>query len=399
MNHSLIISFILLFSCNCFGQPLLLNDNVVVTMKNGAKIIVNPSSNNHLGIQLTGTSAGYIVGEEEINKIIWWLRDAGAGSDLVVPFANSAGETVKIKMSNITAGSSDGAMIFATAPTNANNTLISTSAYPTNVTNIYDGADVDNSANVVDRFWFIEYNSYSTKPVAANGFTLYYSDADLGGITEADLKSQYWNTDWIRPSAGTVTTASNYVSAITDPCVSAPWVLVDKDFPLPVELLSFTVKCDGNNDNITWITATENNNSHFEIFKSYDANNWNWIKSIQGFDNSNQSITYNESVIHDKSAYYKIKQIDYNGESREYAPVYVSCEYQTQNESFIQQSFFNNGFYCFESNQSSLSKLKLYNSIGQLIFEKEFYVFEGKNLFILPTEFAKGIYYIRIYKK
>jgi hypothetical protein len=56
---------------------------------------------------------------------------------------------------------------------------------------------------------------------------------------------------------------------------------------LPVELLSFDVKCNGK-AHIRWSTATETNNDHFTLERSADAENWDFVANIPGAGNSNQ---------------------------------------------------------------------------------------------------------------
>ena len=92
MKKLIIILILTLSSLFCLGQPLILNDGVVMTMKNGVYIIVDPTlADAYRAIRLTGTGTGYIVCEEEINKIVWWLRDGANTNNIEVPFANSSG--------------------------------------------------------------------------------------------------------------------------------------------------------------------------------------------------------------------------------------------------------------------------------------------------------------------
>jgi photosystem II stability/assembly factor-like uncharacterized protein len=93
------------------------------------------------------------------------------------------------------------------------------------------------------------------------------------------------------------------------------------DSPLPVTLASFTYAVSGRNVSLKWITSSEQNNSGFEVYRIFgDANrsitsNWTNIGFIQGKGTINGNTEYNFS---DKNLstgkyYYRIKQIDYNG--------------------------------------------------------------------------------------
>ena len=89
------------------------------------------------------------------------------------------------------------------------------------------------------------------------------------------------------------------------------------DNPLPAELLSFTGVAIRNNVTLKWTTASEINNSGFDIERSLVADKIKWKKIgfIAGSGNSSSPVCYS---FDDKSLprglySYRLKQIDYNG--------------------------------------------------------------------------------------
>jgi hypothetical protein len=83
---------------------------------------------------------------------------------------------------------------------------------------------------------------------------------------------------------------------------------------LSVEFLSFTAsKYTENTISLKWSTATEMNNSHFEIECSSNGKDWSKIGVIHAAANGNR--TNNYSFLHDVkgSASYRIKQVDKDG--------------------------------------------------------------------------------------
>jgi len=91
---------------------------------------------------------------------------------------------------------------------------------------------------------------------------------------------------------------------------------IDCPVPLPIELISFTsdkILC--NKNMIRWSTATEVNNDHFEINRSSDAITFNKIGSIAGNGNSTQTLSYYFIDVNPIPSinYYRLKQVDYNG--------------------------------------------------------------------------------------
>jgi hypothetical protein len=90
--------------------------------------------------------------------------------------------------------------------------------------------------------------------------------------------------------------------------------------PLPVELVKFEVKHQGGYNKLFWVTASEYNNSHFEIQNSTDGINFITIAKIAGAGNSNQLNDYSYVDSSKSIYYYRLKQIDFNN-SFEYSQV------------------------------------------------------------------------------
>jgi hypothetical protein len=84
--------------------------------------------------------------------------------------------------------------------------------------------------------------------------------------------------------------------------------------PLPVKLVSFTATWKGNNVVLNWKTASEENNSHFEIEKMI-ANEWKTIGKVKGNGNSLMVNNYSfvDVNLHETN-YYRLKQVDFNGD-------------------------------------------------------------------------------------
>ncbi len=85
---------------------------------------------------------------------------------------------------------------------------------------------------------------------------------------------------------------------------------------LPVKLISLSAKWYQNNKaEITWQTANEVNNSHFEVEKLIE-NEWQTIGKVLGKGNSNITINYSwidNSAPIGKKQYYRLKQVDFDG--------------------------------------------------------------------------------------
>lgn len=91
---------------------------------------------------------------------------------------------------------------------------------------------------------------------------------------------------------------------------------------LPIRLISFTgERIDENKVKLNWSTALEENNAGFEVQKSENGIDFNKIGFVDGAGNSVQIKNYSyidENAI--TSAYYRLKQIDYDGKFT-YSPI------------------------------------------------------------------------------
>lgn len=85
---------------------------------------------------------------------------------------------------------------------------------------------------------------------------------------------------------------------------------------LPVELTYFNASYNFPFAHLTWRTESELNNDRFEIEKSFDGVNWKYLTSINGNGTKNTASDYNyvDEEIIETITYYRLKQIDYNGD-------------------------------------------------------------------------------------
>jgi len=91
---------------------------------------------------------------------------------------------------------------------------------------------------------------------------------------------------------------------------------------LPIELKSFIASKSAKNIALNWVTAKEENFSHFEIERSLDQNNWEQIGMVQGLGQSNSDVYYDFT---DRNAsfgiiYYRLKSVDIDA-TFEYSPI------------------------------------------------------------------------------
>ena len=85
--------------------------------------------------------------------------------------------------------------------------------------------------------------------------------------------------------------------------------------PLPVELVNFDAAEKDKQVQLTWTTASEINNDHFEIQRSTDGSNFEEIGRVAGFGTSFEIHNYNFTDDNPPAnvLYYRLKQVDLNG--------------------------------------------------------------------------------------
>ena len=89
---------------------------------------------------------------------------------------------------------------------------------------------------------------------------------------------------------------------------------------VPVELTSFTANVSGNNVNLKWNTATELNNSGFEVQRKSSNSEWSNIGFVAGFGTTTEPKTYSftDDKVTSGNFTYRLKQVDFDG-SYEYS--------------------------------------------------------------------------------
>lgn len=238
------------------------------------------------------------------------------------------------------------------------------------------------------------------------------TNPELNGHTESDLKMfqqvQYWNGNtnpifW-EPRNTNVFVASDYVySTTTSNPIMLDYILVtlaSNSKPLPVELFDFKGICDTLGNYLYWQTASEVNNYGFYVEQSSDAENWNTITFVPGNGNSNSVIQYYTTDFspHYPITYYRLKQVDINGNSTYSHIISVFCKDETLQQEDIKPIYIGNNDIEFEviGIPEKEYNLKILNVLGQPIAFKSFKLNSISEIIKLNDKLASGIYYVSL---
>ena len=146
---------------------------------------------------------------------------------------------------------------------------------------------------------------------------------------------------------------------------------------IPVELTSFTATVTRNSVSLNWQTATELNNSRFEIERkqvgspqsSVGNQEWNVIAFVPGFGTTTEPKSYSfaDENLSAGKYQYRLKQIDFDG-TFEYSNA-IEVEITTLTEFSLEQNYPNpfnpTTLITFGLQEKSIVSLKVFNLIGE----------------------------------
>lgn len=323
---------------------------------NGTTLTINNSASTAV-TRVTG----YIVSERTDNtsKVRWNIGTNTSAH--VFPFGTASAGYIPFTLT-LTAGNI-GNVTVSTFPTAGNNTPYPSS--PVAVTNMYRNG-VDNSVNVVDRFWQVD------KDGVSGTATLRFdaAAAEVGTITQ--LRAQRWNSSinaWDAPIAGQTSTATSAtVSGVT---TFSPWTLSGNNAPLPVELLSFSAQPNDDGDiDLYWETSSETNNDYFAIQRSDDGINFLQIGKVEGAGTSQtlNSYTYTDKDALAGRSYYRLRQVDFDGMYKFSDIVRVDMEARLRLTAFPNPVKEDKFLLDFHTQLESPTYISLHDRTGRLIY-------------------------------
>jgi hypothetical protein len=158
----------------------------------------------------------------------------------------------------------------------------------------------------------------------ANGHHQYFGSFNTssypfnGVLDEMRIALTDFSADWIATEYNNQNSPSTFYSVSSQQNATNP---------LPVDLISFLVIPTTNHTaQLNWMTASEINNSHFEIERSYDGRDFEMIDQVSGNGNSQHQIEYSyldENISPmENTVFYRLKQLDFDG-AFEYSDIRV----------------------------------------------------------------------------
>jgi len=174
---------------------------------------------------------------------------------------------------------------------------------------------------------------------------------------------------------------------------------------LPVELTGFFAKLRHDNIQLTWATASENNNAGFEIQRSLDGRDFSKIAWVDGHGNSYTPQEYSfvdENIKPSTEYYYRLKQTDIDGRT-EFSPVLGITSLgkgTTISDAYPNPSVDGEIRFPFVSENEAEWTATVFNAQGIQLHQQKQLMAKGESDYTLSLgDLPKGTYFIKLENK
>ncbi|MGB4957921.1 MAG: T9SS type A sorting domain-containing protein, partial [Saprospiraceae bacterium] len=185
--------------------------------------------------------------------------------------------------------------------------------------------------------------------------------------------------------------------------ISIPLQVHISQNPLPTDLIDFEVsyirKADINH--LMWTTASEVNNDHFDIERSFQNFDFEYIGRINGAGNSSKSLDYyfdDINIPRDGFYSYRLKQVDTDGQANYSKPVVVHVSRAPEIKTGIYPNPTSEIIHCFvDANVGAKINIDIFNYLGQRVSQNtrtESLVDKKMTWKIDTKNFGKGMFMV-----
>ena len=177
-------------------------------------------------------------------------------------------------------------------------------------------------------------------------------------------------------------------------------LLVDVDcmeqlVTLPIELVSFRGEAGPKANNLSWLTASEENNEGFAILHSTDGKNFERIGWVAGAGTTNSAVEYSFSDFNFSSGvnYYQLEQVDFDGKKSNSDIISIENEATTAINVFpnpVSDVF----FIQMDASSTAATHFELKSSNGQLVKSWEGNGSSKSRESVDMTNYPAGMYFL-----
>jgi subtilisin-like proprotein convertase family protein len=235
---------------------------------------------------------------------------------------------------------------------------------------------------------------YTYKYNAGSSGWIWYKTNDPTYIPQSWEGTQYPTTDGLTSNSVTYVEMSNIPSFSG----GSGGVILIPSTTLPINWKSFTGETDNIINYLKWVTATEENSSHFEILRSKDGISFESIGIVNASGNSSSEVSYNFNDLNPQKGvnYYRIDMIDLDGK-RESSNIIALEIFTKENPYLIYPNPVNDALnYVFESDIESNYTVEISDALGRVVLHQKLQSFKGNNRVILDmSKLVPAAYYLK----
>jgi len=223
---------------------------------------------------------------------------------------------------------------------------------------------------------------------------------DLSELVVCKWNGFQWRNRGNGGTTGTTTSGSVESSAIVTSFSPFTIGSTTANNPLPIELLSFDGRYNGESVDLEWTTQTEINNDYFTIERSANGKEFYPISEVEGAGNSVEALRY---AIQDLEpiegvSYYRLKQTDYDGTYTysEMVAIEIIRDHKNFKIDFIHSAETQVNVF-IDGGEAYLTSLEVYDVTGRLVYSKALAGNQNvRNVPIPGHNLSQGIFYVRI---
>ena len=140
---------------------------------------------------------------------------------------------------------------------------------------------------------------------------------------------------------------------------------------------------------------------YFEVLKSRDGENWSSLTTLESAGNSTQELTYTTKDQNNLEGnnYYKLIQVDIDGQSKEYGPINITCDGNVKGYFSIFPNPSSGDFQVVINDKQMIGDGKVFvkDSKGANVITQDVKITTGINLInVYNNKLKPGIYYVTI---
>ena len=347
------------------GKPLLGSNNVTL----GSAIS-----------SISASASGYFQ-TTGIGKVI---RNVSNASTLLFPLGNSSYNPVSISNNSGSAEDFSVRLVDAVYLNGSSGSVVTTP--------------------VVNRTWDISKTNPNTNAGSGVGFVFNWNNGEVvNGSLNNPKMNHHTGTYWEIPSV-TSTFGVNSLSVSGYTGTFSPFTVAEGTSALPVEMVSFFANCSEDNVELYWQTASEHNSSHFVLERSVDGIKWEKLGEVAAAGNSTSTLNYSfidVSLLARTTSYYRLIQIDFDGENETYGPLSSTCEAINAFELVVSPNPSAGKFSLkIDTKRSQEIGIKIFHTSGKEIANELISATEGTSLHYLNMQdLASGVYTLHVQHK